>query len=163
LRLGYAIVPRNLTDAFCGARVLMDRHPPTADQHVLAAFMEEGHLERHIRKIRNVYAEHRLQLIETLDSLLPNDLAWLEPGDQGMHLVLWLAKGTDDRAVAELAARRGVTVRAVSPMFARGTGRPGLILGFGGFGNAQMKAAAQRLAALVNEEAKVAKRRTRSR
>jgi GntR family transcriptional regulator/MocR family aminotransferase len=80
-----------------------------------------------------------------------------------MHLVLWLAKGTDDRAVAELAARRGVTVRAVSPMFARGTGRPGLILGFGGFGNAQMKAAAQRLAALVNEEAKVAKRRTRSR
>ncbi|MFL9931844.1 PLP-dependent aminotransferase family protein [Paraburkholderia sp. RL18-103-BIB-C] len=163
LRLGYAIVPRNLTDAFCGARVLMDRHPPTADQHVLAAFMAEGHLERHIRKIRNVYAEHRLQLIETLDSLLPNDLAWLEPGDQGMHLVLWLAKGTDDRAVAELAARRGVTVRAVSPMFARGTGRPGLILGFGGFGNAQMKAAAQRLAALVNEEAKVAKRRTRSR
>jgi GntR family transcriptional regulator/MocR family aminotransferase len=48
-------------------------------------------------------------------------------------------------------------------MFARGTGRPGLILGFGGFSSAQMMAAAQRLAAVVNEEAKVAKRRIRSR
>lgn len=149
LRLGYAIVPRDLVDAFCGARVLMDRHPPTADQHVLAAFMAEGHLERHIRKVRTVYSEHRLQLIEVLGALLPTELAWIEPGDQGMHLVLWLAQRIDDRAVAQRAAHDGVAVRAVSPMFAPGTARPGLILGFGGFSSAQMKAAAQRLAAVI--------------
>ncbi|MFP6561919.1 PLP-dependent aminotransferase family protein [Paraburkholderia sp. B3] len=153
LRLGYAIVPRSLADAFCGARVLMDRHPPTADQHVLAAFMAEGHLGRHIRKVRNVYAEQRIQLIRTLDEVLPGNLAWIEPGDQGMHLVLWLADRFDDRAVVQLAAQAGVAVRAVSPMFARGTGRPGLILGFGGFGSAQMAAAARRLAAIIVEAA----------
>lgn len=153
LRLGYAIVPRGLVDAFCGARVLMDRHPPTADQHVLAAFMAEGHLERHIRKVRNVYAEHRIQLIRTLGELLPEDLAWTEPGDQGMHLVLWLADRFDDRRVVQRAAQNGVAVRAVSPMFARGTARPGLILGFGGFGRAQMEEAARRLAAVIVEAA----------
>lgn len=155
LRLGYAIVPRSLVDAFCGARVLMDRHPPTADQHVLAAFMAEGHLERHIRKVRNVYSAYRLGLMETLDTLLPRDLAWIEPGDQGMHLVLWLAEGLDDRKVAQRAAQEGVAVRAVSPMFAAGTERPGLILGFGGFSSSQMKAAAQCLAAVIAEMAKL--------
>lgn len=154
LRLGYVIVPEDLVDAFCGARVLMDRHPPNADQHVLAAFMAEGHLERHIRKVRHVYADHRARLIETLDALLPRELAWVEPGDQGMHLVLWLAQRMDDRKVVELAAQAGIAVRAVSPTFAPGTGRPGLILGFGGFSDTQMKAAAQRLAAVIAEAAK---------
>jgi GntR family transcriptional regulator/MocR family aminotransferase len=149
LRLGYVIVPDDLIDAFCGARVLMDRHPPNADQHVLAAFMAEGHLERHIRRVRNVCSDHRVQLIETLDALLPKDLAWVEPGDQGMHLVLWLAKGMDDRKVVELAARAGVAVRPVSPMFAPGTERSGLVLGFGGFSHEQMKAAAERLASVI--------------
>jgi GntR family transcriptional regulator/MocR family aminotransferase len=149
LRLGYLVAPRDLVDAFRGARVLMDRHPPTADQHVLAAFMAEGHLERHIRKVRNVYSEHRRQLIDTLEALLPANLAWIEPGDQGMHLVLWLADGLDDREVVERAAREGVAVRAVSPMFAPESGRPGLVLGFGGFSSEQMKTAAQRLAAVI--------------
>ena len=49
LRLGCVIAPDDLVPAFCGARVLMDRHVPTADQHVLAAFIAEGHLDRHIR------------------------------------------------------------------------------------------------------------------
>ncbi len=149
LRLGYVVVPPSLVDAFCGARVLMDRHPPTADQHVLATFMTEGHLERHVRKVRNVYAEQRLSLIETLEALLPRELAWIEPGDQGMHLVLWLDPRLDDHQLVRRAANEGIAVRAASPMFAAGTARPGLILGFGGFSRAQMKAAAERLAAVI--------------
>jgi GntR family transcriptional regulator/MocR family aminotransferase len=157
LRLGYAIVPEDLVDAFCGARVLLDRHPPTADQHVLAAFMAEGHLERHIRKVRHIYSDYRARLIETLGELLRHEVAWVEPGDQGMHLVLWLMQGIDDRLVAESAATACVAVRPVSPMFAPGTARPGLVLGFGGFSDAQMKAAAQRLAAIINKAARASR------
>lgn len=82
------------------------------------------------------------------------NLAWIEPGDQGMHLVLWLAAGLDDQRVVRLAADAGVAVRAASPMFATGSARPGLILGFGGFSNAQMKEAAHRLAAVIASVAK---------
>ncbi|TCW77337.1 DNA-binding protein [Burkholderia sp. SRS-46] len=159
LRLGYVIAPDDLVAAFCGARVLMDRHAPTADQHVLAAFIDEGHLDRHVRRVRGVYAEHRAQLIDTLGALLPRTLAWLQPGDQGMHVVLWLADALDDREVVARAAEAGVAVRAVSPMFAPGTGRPGLVLGFGGFSPAQMEAAAQRLADVIARVAADAARR----
>ncbi len=111
--------------------------------------MQEGHLERHIRKVRNVYAAYRKALLTALDALLPTAYAWVAPGDQGMHLVLWLAANLDDRAIALAAADVGVAVRAVSPTFAPGTGRPGLILGFGGFTVAQMWTAAERLASVI--------------
>ncbi|MGF6773648.1 GntR family transcriptional regulator/MocR family aminotransferase [Paraburkholderia sp. GAS199] len=149
LRLGYAVVPRNLVEAFCGARVLMDRNPPNADQHVLAAFIAEGHLDRHIRRIRGVYADRRACIIDTIERILPKETAWLQPSDQGMHLVLWLGGGVDDKAVASLASSNGVAVRAVSPMYAGGRGPMGLILGLGGFTDEQIETATQCLATCI--------------
>ncbi|MBC7857955.1 MAG: PLP-dependent aminotransferase family protein [Burkholderiaceae bacterium] len=149
LRLGYAIVPDALVPAFCGARVLMDRHTPSADQHVLAAFIGEGHLDRHIRRIRAVYADRRSVLVGMLDRWIPRHLGWLQPSDQGMHLVLWLARGIDDVLLASRAVEAGVAVRAVSPMYSQGNERPGLVLGLGGFSNAQMEAAVRVLAAII--------------
>ncbi|MCU6434081.1 PLP-dependent aminotransferase family protein [Undibacterium sp. Jales W-56] len=148
LRLGYAIVPDALVPAFCGARVLMDRHTPSADQHVLAAFITEGYLDRHIRRIRGVYADRRSQLLGMLERWIPKDLGWLQPSDQGMHLVLWLADGIDDVLLASRAVEAGVAVRAVSPMYSEGNGRSGLVLGLGGFSNEQMEAAVRILAAI---------------
>lgn len=149
LRLGYAIVPELLVPAFCGARLLMDRHTPTADQHVLAAFITKGHLDRHIRRIRSVYADRRSQLVGMLKRWIPVDLGWLQPSDQGMHLVLWLASGIDDVVLASRAVEAGVAVRAVSPMYSRRNGRSGLVLGLGGFSNEEMEAAVQILAATI--------------
>lgn len=150
LRLGYAIVPSQLVKAFCGARALLDRHPPSADQHVLAAFISEGHLDRHVRRIRGVYAQCHSQLFEILQAILPTDQAWLQPSDQGMHSVLWLAPNIDDRAVATQAIAAGVSVRPLSPMFKEGDGRPGLILGLSAFTIEQITDAAKRLAAIIS-------------
>ncbi|MDR6412266.1 UNVERIFIED_ORG: DNA-binding transcriptional MocR family regulator [Burkholderia sp. 1595] len=149
LRLGYAIVPEHLVPAFCGARSLMDRHPPSADQHSLAAFISEGHLDRHIRRVRLVYADRRMQLISIIERYISGDLAWLQPGDQGMHLVLWLAYTIDDEAVTAKAMDAGVSVRAVSPMYSEGKGKPGLILGLGGYTNEQMEKAVKKLAVII--------------
>lgn len=149
LRLGYAIVPDVLVPAFCGARVLMDRHTPSADQHVLAAFITEGHLDRHIRRIRGVYADRRSQLTGMLERWIPKELGWLQPGDQGMHLVLWLAHGMDDILLASRALEVGVAVRAVSPMYSARNARSGLVLGLGGFSDAQMETAVRSLAAII--------------
>ncbi|MBO4123372.1 PLP-dependent aminotransferase family protein [Cupriavidus gilardii] len=157
LRLGYAIVPPPLVPAFCGARVLIDRHSPSAEQHVLAAFIEEGHLDRHIRRVRLVYADRRQHLIATIDRWIPTELAWLQPGDQGMHLVLWLAAGIDDEAVAALARQAGVSVRPVSPMYSSANARPGLVLGLGGYTNEQIEAAVKALAKVLASSARASR------
>ncbi|EOI1371097.1 PLP-dependent aminotransferase family protein [Serratia marcescens] len=149
LRLGYAIVPPPLVDAFCGARILMDRHPPSADQHVLAAFIAEGYLDRHIRKMRSVYAEKRRVLIEAINTHIPADLAVVQPCDQGMHMVLWLRKDLDDVRVAQCANEAGLALRAVSPMYAPGHGEPGLVLGLGGYADRQVQQAVERLGQVI--------------
>lgn len=144
LRLGYAVVPDALIDAFCGARLLMDRHPPGADQTLLAAFMAEGHLARHIRRLRTLYAEKHHDLNLAVAEQIDPALAWLQPCDQGMHRVLWLRE-SDDREVLPRALAAGVAVRAISPMYADGRGRSGLLLGLGGYSREQVDAAARTL------------------
>lgn len=148
LRLGYAVVPDSLVQAFTGARALIDRHPPTAEQHVLATFMREGHLEAHVRRIRAAYASRRQVLITAIDRWL-GDRVTLQPSDQGMHIVAWLSKDASDITVAALAAAAGIAVRPTSPMYAGGGGRPGLVLGFGGFPEADIEAAVQKLGKVI--------------
>ncbi|TXC85502.1 hypothetical protein [Paraburkholderia azotifigens] len=132
----------------------MDRNPPNAYQRVLAALIKEDHLDRHIRRIRGVYADRRARTIETIGRLLPEEVAWLQPSDQGIHLVLWLGGGVDDRSVASLAAERGVAVRAVSPVYSGGNGPMGLMPGLGGFGDEEIETATRCLATTIGTVAK---------
>src|SRR5882757_3991715 len=143
LRLGYVVAPAPLIDAFAGARALLDRHSPTADQHVLAAYMREGFFEAHIRRIRGVYAARRATLIAALERHMPRGVT-LQPTDQGMHLLLWLPKGADDVRLAKAALVEGIVVRAISPMY-KATPKSSLMLGFGGFAADELEAAAIRL------------------
>jgi len=148
LRLGYVVAPAPLIDAFAGARALLDRHSPTADQHVLAAYMREGLFEAHIRRIRGVYAARRATLIAALERRMPRDVT-LQPSDQGMHLLLWLPKGTDDVQLAKAALADGIVTRPISPMY-KAKPRPGLMLGFGGFAPEELEAAAIRLRGIMD-------------
>src|SRR5262245_3829824 len=66
LRIGYAVVPRALRQAFIGARYLIDRQPATLQQAVVSEFMQQGHFAAHIRRMRQLYREQRDALADTL-------------------------------------------------------------------------------------------------
>ena len=51
--------------------------------------MIEGHFARHIRRMRQLYAERRAALAEALASTLPERLR-VELQAGGMHLIGWL-------------------------------------------------------------------------
>ncbi|SCB50427.1 MocR-like pyridoxine biosynthesis transcription factor PdxR [Rhizobium multihospitium] len=142
LRIGYAVVPPALVDAFVGARAIVDRHMPIAEQHALAAYMREGHFEAHIRRIRVLYADRRAALLDALQSQLPS-CAQVDAADQGMHIVVSLPADVEDTDIAERARATGLTLRAISPMYAT-TPRPSaLMLGFGGFTSSQLRSAVE--------------------
>lgn len=147
LRLGYVIAPEPVIEAFAGARAILDRHSPTADQQVLAAYMREGFFDAHVRRIRSLYAERRATLLGALIPALPDGCA-MQPSDQGMHVVLWLPSSANDEDVAAQAKDIGLAVRAISPMYANG-GPPGLMLGFGGFTSEQLRDATRKLLQLL--------------
>jgi len=148
LRIGYAVVPRALRQAFIGARYLIDRQPATPQQAVVSDFMQQGHFAAHIRRMRQLYREQRDALAETLTRRAAARLDVALP-DQGMHLVAYLRDGSPDVAVEAAALRAGIVVRAISRFYRAARPRPGLMLGFSGFPRQLIVPAAARLATLV--------------
>jgi GntR family transcriptional regulator/MocR family aminotransferase len=128
LRLGYLVVPRDLLEAFAAARLFADMHPPLLEQAVLAEFMTEGHFARHIRGMRLLYAERQAALIEAARPL--SDWLDLRPSEAGMHLLGWLPGGSDDEAIAQLAARHGVITHPLSRHCLEPSEQRALLLGY---------------------------------
>jgi GntR family transcriptional regulator / MocR family aminotransferase len=148
LRIGYAVVPRALLQAFVGVRYLMDRQPATLQQVVVSEFMQQGHFAAHIRRMRELYREQRDALMETLMRRAADRLDVALP-DQGMHLVAYLRDESSDIAIEATAQRAGIVVRAISRFYRAARPRPGLMLGFSGFPRQLIVPSAARLATLV--------------
>jgi GntR family transcriptional regulator / MocR family aminotransferase len=148
LRIGYAVVPRALLQAFVGARYLIDRQPATLQQAVVCEFIQEGHFAAHLRRMRQLYREQRDALAETLTRRAADQLDVAVP-DQGMHLVAYLCDGSSDTAIEAAAQRAGIVVRAISRFYRAARPRPGLMLGFSGFPRQLIVPSAARLAAVV--------------
>jgi GntR family transcriptional regulator/MocR family aminotransferase len=154
LRIGYAVVPHALLQAFVGARYLIDRQPATLQQAVVSEFMQQGHFAAHIRRMRQQYREQRDALAETLMRRAADRLDVAVP-DQGMHLIAYLRDGSSDTAVEASARRAGIVVRAISRFYRKAQPRAGLMLGFSGFPRQAIVPAAARLAALVARRVRV--------
>jgi GntR family transcriptional regulator/MocR family aminotransferase len=153
LRLGYAIVPPALLDAFSGIRYLTDRQPPTLYQAVVAAFMREGHFAAHIRRMRHAYREQRDVLSSALMERAGEHLDVAIP-EQGMHLVAYLKNARSDLEVEAAARRAGVVVRGISRFYHAAPARSGLMLGFSGYPLQLILPAAAKLASVLTRQAR---------
>ena len=145
LRIGYLVLPPELVDVFSSTSSLITRHPPTLQQVVLTDFIEQGHLARHIRRMRGLYLERRNELVAACNREL-GGLVDITPPDAGTHLIAWLPDGMDDRIASRAAAEQGVETKPFSDYSLRSTGRGGLVLGYGAFGKKDIRTGMQRLA-----------------
>jgi GntR family transcriptional regulator / MocR family aminotransferase len=153
MRLGYIVVPHAALDAFRALRIFTDYHSPYLEQAVMADFMAEGHFERHIRRMRAVYAERQAALLAAARAHLSE---WLTvvPADAGLTLVGWLPEAWDDRAVARAAADAEIDVLPISAFCLQRRLAPGLLLGYSGVRSDELEAGARRLAAVLRAYAR---------
>jgi GntR family transcriptional regulator/MocR family aminotransferase len=148
LRLGYAIVPPGLADAFARARAAADRHPPTVDQAALAEFIAQGHLGRHVRRVRALYQERRDLLVALARRELSGVLDVRSP-ETGMHTVGWLPPHVDDRAMAARALDAGVDTPPLSAYRLERHGSGALLLGFSAYDARELAAGVHKLSAAL--------------
>lgn len=159
LRLGFAIVPPDLHDPLLASRRSADVHPPLLDQAVLADFIEAGHYERHLRRMRCAYAE-RLGALESALLRHCNGALELRPARTGLHVVGDLPEADATRAYVEAAAR-GVEVMPLA-VYHHGRTQPrnALVLGFGAARPEAIDDAAGRLAAAIEAARRIPGRRS---
>ncbi len=141
LRLGFVVVPPALVEAFAMARAITDRHAPGDTQAVLARFIAEGHLLRHLRQMRELYLQ-RQHTLRTALAEASNGAWQLAASDRGMHLLHEVAPGTDDETLSRQALAAGVMLAPLS-RYAMQSARRGWLLGYAGFDEGEIHAAAR--------------------
>jgi GntR family transcriptional regulator/MocR family aminotransferase len=145
LRVGYLVVPGGLVDAFTAAQRFGEVHVPALEQAALADFIADGHLGRHVRRMRALYAIRGWALVRAIRRQAPDALE-VRSAHAGLHLVAWLPPGADDRAAAERAAAAGVEAQALSDHALERPGRGGLLLGYAAVPEPEIDRATARLA-----------------
>jgi len=130
LRLGFVIPPAWMRDALTAAKNCADWHCPTATQLGVAAFMHEGHLARHIRRMRGIYAARKHHLWRSLEA----DFAGLltpVPSGYGMHVCALATNGLDVEQLCARAHADGVELHSLSRYYIGTATRAGLVFGLG--------------------------------
>lgn len=131
-RLGFIVVPGDLAADFAKARAVIDRHAPILEQMVLAEFMHRGLYAAHLRGMPSLY--HKRQ--QTLVASIEESTGYRPPSTElsgGMHIVLPLQPGSDDRAVAHALREVGAIARPLSLYYSTERRRSGLLLGYAAF------------------------------
>lgn len=145
LRLGYLVLPRTLTGPFVQAKELVDRGAPTLTQAAVADFLAEGHFERHLRHLRQLYGQKRAALVAALDDYL-GDRVRYSPVAAGLHVMIYANAPLDEAQLVREAAARGVRVYGGALYHLERPAPPSILLGFSGLSESEIVEGVRRLA-----------------
>lgn len=128
LRIGWMIAPGTLHEALVRSRWATDLGSPALPQLTLAALIDAGVLERHLRTLRSRHRARRDAAVAAIGRHLPG--CRIEGVAAGLHLVVRLPDHIDDAGLTARAAHEGLAVQSLSThRFAPGP--PGLVIGYG--------------------------------
>ncbi|TIS86752.1 PLP-dependent aminotransferase family protein [Mesorhizobium sp.] len=149
LRLGFMVLPPALCEGIPHALSTTGQFAPLVLQAALADFIDEGHMSRHLKRMRRIYAERRKLFHDLFAAELPVDVI-LSPAEAGIQLVAHLPDDCDDRAVVETADRLGVNTSPLSKYHWSTSGN-GLVLGYAACNKAQTEAGMRRLRQAIEQ------------
>ncbi|MBX3212215.1 MAG: PLP-dependent aminotransferase family protein [Labilithrix sp.] len=130
MRIGFVVAPVPVIERLAATRRIVDRQGDHLLETAIAELVEEGEVQRHVRRAKRVYAERRARLASLLEAELGGVLSFALPsggtaiwarvaGD--VPVDVWAARALDQEALALQSARQ----------FAfDGRSRPFLRLGF---------------------------------
>lgn len=133
LRLSYLVLPRPLLDTY--RRHFRDYFATVSllEQRSMATFMEQGHWERHVRRMRIVYKKKHDALLLAVEQHFGGRAAVVGQG-AGLHVVLRLLDANPgETEIIRLARQQGIGLFPFAATFVTGeSSATHILLGFGG-------------------------------
>jgi GntR family transcriptional regulator/MocR family aminotransferase len=151
IRLGFAVLPEPLTGPIAALRQCTDWNSPPATQAALAGFIEDGSLEKHVRRCRPVYGERRRMLIDALSGPLARHLTApsSSAGGAGLHIPALLRDGLGEDEVLRALHSRAIAACGMRDCFHARPYQQGLLLGFSAVSTTDLPVALRALAAVL--------------
>jgi GntR family transcriptional regulator / MocR family aminotransferase len=150
LRVGYMVLPKRLIDTTLAFRFGIDQNAVGLEQAILADFIEEGHLGRHMRRMRELYA-NRLQTLRREGEKHLKGLLEIPDVRAGLYAVGFLRNGMSSRQAESAAMSHGIETMALDRFMLSGTDPQGIVLGFAAFDDHVIKRGVATLAIALSK------------
>lgn len=137
LRLGYAVVPPELSPLFERIAEATLQGAPSSLQAIMADFIHEGHFAAHVRRMRGIYQDRRDALIAACTGL---EMLTLGPTEAGHQTVARLSPPLEPEAVVQRARDAGIVLASLEQFTIAPGVSPGLVIGFGAVSVREIKA-----------------------
>lgn len=147
LRIGYLIVPPEMIETFARAKWVSDRHSALLEQAALTDFIREGHLERHVRRMRRLYSQRRSALCTALERHFGERVS-LHGEAAGMQVLVRFA----ERRMQQWGQNAGVLLHSTAGYYLkppRTAAYSEFLLGFSALPESVLEQAVRRLAGAV--------------
>lgn len=132
LRTAWLVVPLTQVEHFRQQAALTACSVPVLWQQTLADFMRDGHFWRHLKRMRQHYAERR----QWMENALTEQGFSVIPQEGGIQLVM--SVDGDDVALVRKANQAGLAVQALSRWRITSEGKGGILLSFTNISSAEM-------------------------
>ncbi|WP_026212686.1 PLP-dependent aminotransferase family protein [Longispora albida] len=144
LRLGWLVLAGQHRATVVESKRLHDRGNSVLEQAGFAELLRSGGYDRHLRSTRRLYRQRRDALLSELAARVP---AWQPIGiAAGLHVVLRLPAGTDDRELAGRLTGSGILLAPLSAYAMTAAPFPGLVIGYGNVSAGRLRSAAAAIA-----------------
>ena len=91
VRISYIILPKGIRQEYEKIKRLYNQTASMAEQIALASFLRDGHLNRHIKKMRRLYEDKRKLMYKSLKQVFGND-GEIMLGESGMEMGVKLSR-----------------------------------------------------------------------
>ncbi len=117
IRISYMILPQGLLEEFRQKLGFYSCTVPSFEQYTLARFLNLGHFEKHLNRMRKVYKARRNRLITLLHQAHVAPRLTILEQDAGLHFLLRVETGLSDQALTSLCRSAGIRVQTLSEFY----------------------------------------------
>jgi 2-aminoadipate transaminase len=107
LRLGWIVAPPEIIGKLAQLKQATDLHTSTFTQYLAYEVARDGFLEKHVKRIREIYRERRDVMLQALEQNFPPELSWTKPAG-GLFLWVSLPDEANTQEIFESALRENV-------------------------------------------------------
>lgn len=117
IRISYMVLPKPLLELFNSKLSFYSCTVSNFEQYTLARFIEDGHFEKHINRMRIFYKKQRNFLIDAINSSRLSKMVKIHEADAGLHFLLEVKTRLSDEELIEKARKNGLKIVCLSQYY----------------------------------------------
>lgn len=151
VRISYMVLPPRLAEQFYQKLGFYACTVSNLEQYTLAQFIAQGHLEKHIHRMRNRYKLKKDCILAEMERCGLFRVAEAQGTESGLHFLLRVHTGASARAIEQCALKNGIRVTCLADYYGvmPDHPEPTFVISYAAIPDARIPEAVRRLAGAI--------------